>query len=490
MKQTKQAKEPSVKLNMIMNAILTMSSFLFPLITFPYISRVILPAGTGKITFATSVVTYFSMFAQLGIPTYGVKACARVRDDKVELSRVTHEILFINIITCVISYVALFVSIPFVPKFRQEKALLVIISSTILLTAIGVEWLYKALEQYTYITVRSIIFKFIALIAMFVLIHKESDYVIYGALTIFAAVASNLLNFINLRKLIILKPVGGYNLRRHMKMILIYFAMSVATTIYTNMDNVMLGFMKTNEDVGYYSAAVKIKNLTVSVVTSASTVLLPRASYYVDNGRMEKFRSIVKKTMNCILLMAIPMAVYFILFAREGILLLSGKAFEGAIVPMQIIMPTLIFMGITNVLGIQTMIPLGMERQVLYSEIAGAIVDLIINIILIPRMASSGAAIGTLAAEIVVFIWQYMTLKYTAKSMFTDVRWGLLAMAVILGSVSCIWVKLFKLSSFIALVISAMIFFGIYGIVLLLGKEQLVTEIWGQIFNKIKRSTK
>ena len=482
----KQNKPQSVKLNMIMNAILTMSSFLFPLITFPYISRVILPVGTGKITFATAVVTYFSMFAQLGIPTYGVKACARVREDKEELSRVTHEILFINIITCILSYVALFISMMYVPKFQQEKALLVIISSTILLTAIGVEWLYKALEQYTYITVRSIVFKFIALIAMFLLIHQKSDYVIYGAITIFASVASNILNCINLRKLIILKPVGNYNLRRHMKMILIFFAMSIATTVYTNLDNVMLGFMKTDDDVGYYSAAVKIKNLTVSVVTSASTVLLPRASFYVDNGKMKEFYAIVKKTMNCILLMAIPMAVYFVIYANEGIILLSGEAFKGAIVPMQIIMPTLIFMGITNVLGIQTMIPLGMEKQVLYSEIAGAVVDLIINIFLIPRMASAGAAIGTLAAEIVVFIWQYIVLKDTAKNMFKGTRTILIIMAVLAGSVGCIWVKLLNLSSFMALMISGIFFFGIYVAVLFIGKEQLVIEIFGQVINKIR----
>lgn len=482
----KQNKPQSVKINMIMNAILTMSSFLFPLITFPYISRVILPVGTGKITFATSVITYFSMFAQLGIPTYGVKACARVREDKEELSRVTHEILFINIITCILSYVALFISMMYVPKFQQEKALLVIISATILLTAIGVEWLYKALEQYTYITVRSIVFKFIALIAMFLLVHKKSDYVIYGAITIFASVASNILNCINLRKLIILKPVGDYNLRRHMKMILIFFAMSIATTVYTNLDNVMLGFMKTDDDVGYYSAAVKIKNLTVSVVTSASTVLLPRASFYVDNGKMREFYAIVKKTMNCILLMAIPMAVYFVIYANEGIILLSGEAFKGAIVPMQIIMPTLIFMGITNVLGIQTMIPLGMEKQVLYSEIAGAVVDLIINIFLIPRMASAGAAIGTLAAEIVVFIWQYIVLKDTAKNMFKGTRTILIIMAVLAGSVGCIWVKLLNLSSFMALMISGIFFFGIYVAVLFIGKEQLVIEIFGQVINKIR----
>ena len=245
-------KQKSVKVNMIMNALLSMSAFLFPLITFPYVSRILLPIGTGKVGFATSVVTYFAMFAQLGIPTYGVKECAKVRDDKEALSRVVHELVAINLIMSAIVYTVFAVALITVSKFRQERELLLIISATILLNAIGVEWLYKALEQYSYITIRSLIFKLIAVCGMFFLVREKSDYVQYGFLTIFASSASNVLNFINLRKYIYFKPVGKYNLRRHIKMILVFFSMSVATTIYTNLDNVMLGFMKTNEDVGYY----------------------------------------------------------------------------------------------------------------------------------------------------------------------------------------------------------------------------------------------
>ncbi len=478
----------SVKLNMIMNAILTMSSFLFPLITFPYISRIILPIGTGKITFATSIVTYFSMFAQLGIPTYGVKACAKVRDDKEELSRVAQEILIINLITCLFAYLALFASIFYVPKLNEEKELIFIISSTILLTALGVEWLYKALEEYTYITIRSIGFKFIALISMFVLIHKRTDYILYGAITIFAATASNILNFINVRKLIYIHPVGKYNFKRHFKSIIIYFAMAVATTIYTNLDNVMLGFINGDEEVGYYSAAVKIKNLVISVVTSASTVLLPRASYYVEKGMMEEFKSVTKKTMNCILLMSIPAAVYFMLFAKEGIYLLSGEAFAGAIIPMQIIMPTIVFIGITNVLGIQIMIPLGQEIQVLYSEIAGAVIDLVLNIILIPLLGAAGAAIGTLAAEIVVFVWQSMVLKEFAREMFDNVRWRLIIFTMIIAVCATGWVKILAVSSFVTLAISFSIFTLVTIVLLVVRKEELVLEILFQVYSKVRKN--
>ena len=236
-----------------MNTILTMSSFIFPLITFPYVSRVLLPAGTGKVSMATSVITYFSMFAQLGIPTYGIRACAKVRDDRNELSKVAQELLLINIIMSIISYVVLFVLLFSVPKFRCEKELYVVLSFSIILTAIGMEWLYKALEQYTYITVRSVIFKFIALIGMFFLIHKQTDYIVYGGITIFAASASNILNLINAHKYIYLKPIGNYNFRRHLKPVLVFFAMSCATVIYTNLDTVMLGFMATDTDVVYYN---------------------------------------------------------------------------------------------------------------------------------------------------------------------------------------------------------------------------------------------
>ena len=140
---------------MIMNAILTMSSFIFPLITFPYASRVLLPSGTGKVAFANSVITYFTMFAQLGIPTYGIRACAKSRDDKIQLSKIVHELLCINIITCFCMYIAFIVMLFTVPRLNQDLSLFLIMGISIGLNAIGVEWLYKALEQYSYITIRS-----------------------------------------------------------------------------------------------------------------------------------------------------------------------------------------------------------------------------------------------------------------------------------------------------------------------------------------------
>lgn len=483
-------KEKSLKKNFCMNAILTMSQFIFPLITFPYVSRILLAEGTGKVSFATSIISYFAMFAQLGIPTYGIRACAQVRNDKKKLSKTAQEIFIINIIMSILAYIVFFIALCNVPRLKDEKTLLIIVSATIFFNAIGMEWLYKALEQYTYITIRSVIFKFIALIAMFLLIHQQSDYIIYGAISIFASSASNIFNFFNVHKYISLRPVGEYNFKQHLKAVSVFFALSCAATIYVNLDTVMLGFMKTNVDVGYYNAAVKIKTILVSIVTSLGTVLLPRASYYVEHGLKEDFYRITKKAIDFVFLVATPLMLYFMFFAKEGIFFLSGNTYGGAIVPMQIIMPTLFFIGLTNIMGMQILVPLGKENIVLYSEIVGAVVDLAINYILIPKYASAGAAIGTLVAEIAVWIVQYIYLRKQIKDAYKNVRYGILILALFLGSIASLWVKKVFSGSFIVLLNSAILFFGVYFIVLTIAKEPLIYQIEEGLLTKLKKKGK
>ena len=470
-----------------MNALLTMSSFIFPLITFPYVSRVLLPIGTGKVSFASSLISYFNMFAQLGIPTYGIRACAKVRDDRKELTRTAHELLLINLVMNVISYTIFFLCLAFVPRLHEERELYIITSYTILLTSIGMEWLYKGLEQYTYITVRSIIFKFVALFAMFLLIHRQEDYVIYGGITIFAASASNIFNLINAHKYIDMHYVGNYHPQRHFKAVAVFFAMACATTIYTHMDTVMLGFMATDEDVGYYNAAVRIKNILVSIVTSLSTVLLPRASYYIEHKEYEEFKRISSKALNFVVILASPLMLYFILFAREGILLLSGNAYERAVLPMQIIMPTLLFIGASNITGIQILVPMGKEKIVLHSEIAGAIVDLVINALLIPRYASAGAALGTLVAELVVLVWQYIALRHQLADTLRQIKCGVVIVALAFAGIAAITTKQLNISVFFVLCVSAILFWGVYAMVLFLAKEPMTLEIINQVIVKTKK---
>lgn len=478
-------KPRSLKFNFLMNAILTMSSFIFPLITFPYVSRILLPSGWGKVSFAISVIAYFSMFAQLGIPTYGIRACAKVRDNREELTRVVHELLLINLITSFITYVFFFIALYNVPKLAEEKDLFLIVNLTILFNAIGMEWLYKALEKYTYITVRSIIFKFIALIAMFLLIHEESDYVIYGGIAIFAGSASNVFNLVHAHKYISFSLLGNYNFKRHIKAVLVFFAMSCATTIYSYLNTVILGFMTNATEVGYYDAAIKIKRIFVSIITSLGVVLLPRASYYVEHGQMDSFYQITKKAINFVALTAVPVTVYFILFAEEGIYFIAGKAYGQSIILMQIIMPTVFLIGLTNIMGMQILVPLGKEKIVLYSEIVGAMVDLLICISLIPVVASVGSAIGLLVAEFSVWTVQFFALRKTVIDAYKQVHYVQLIFAIVVGSLISCLIKLFDLGLFFTLTSSALLFFGTYVGILLLTKEPLAVEITTIVLKKI-----
>lgn len=323
---------------------------------------------------------------------------------------------------------------------------------------------------------------------MFLLIHEQKDYVIYGGISIFAASASNGMNLLNIHKYIDLRPVGKYNFKRHLKPIGVFFAMTCATTIYTNMDSVMLGFIKSAEDVGYYNAAVKIKQILVSIVTSLGTVLLPRASYYVEKKMIQEFKRITTKALNFVFVTAIPLFIYFTMFAEQGIFFLSGNAYSKSIVPMQIIMPTLLIIGLSNVTGIQILVPRGKEVVVLLSEIAGALVNLVVNFILIPHFASVGAAVGTLIAEFIVLAIQLYSLKNEIRDPFSKISYWKIVLAIIIAVLASSWTISLGLGNFILLVLSATLFFGAYGLILIITKEKLAIEIFNQVIGKMLKT--
>ncbi len=482
-----QIQQPSIKKNFIMNVLLTMSSILFPLITFPYITRILLPAGTGRIGFATSLISYFNIFAQLGIPTYGIRAVARVRDDREQLTQVCQELLIINLAMTVLAYLALGLALAFVPRLASDRTLYIIISLSIVLNSIGMEWLFRGLEQYTYITVRSVFFKLIALAAMFVLVHEEGDCLIYGGISIFAASASNILNFFYARKYIHFRPLKNYDFSRHIHPVLVFFAMSCATTIYTNLDTVMLGFMTSDIDVGYYQAAVKIKGVMVSLVTSLGAVLLPRASYYIEHGEHEEFYRIAKRALHFVFFVAVPVTVYFICFASYSIYTLSGTEFTGSIRAMQIIMPTVLLIGITNVTGIQILVPLGKENYVLYSEIAGAVTDLILNWIFIPKMQAAGAALGTLVAEIAVLIVQFIAMRREIKELVSGLP-VLNILISIAGALLCsVWVLSRTWGNVLSLLVSGVLFFAAYYAVMLARRDEMAVYLLRTVLGKLNR---
>ena len=312
---------------------------------------------------------------------------------------------------------------------------------------------------------------------MFFFIHQKSDYIIYGGIAIFANAGSNILNFIRLRKLINFKKVESYSFLVHIRPILVFFAQSVAITVYTNLDTVMLGFMQSDIEVGCYNAAIKIKTILLSLVTSLGTVLLPRLSYCIQKNDKIQFQTLISKSIRFVFIIALPLTIFFILFAKETLIVLSGRDFIGATLAMQIITPTILLIGLSNITGIQILTPLGKEKFVVYSVTFGAILDLIVNYICIPRLGAAGASLGTLIAEFSVLAVQIM---YTSKQLH-EVKCGFKIFKIIISclfaSILVLFINLFTdFTVFFSLFVYAILFFGSYVICLILLKEEFVVD--------------
>ncbi len=475
----------SVKFNFLMNLILTGSNFLFPLITFPYVSRILGPEGTGKVAFATSFVTYFVMFASFGVATYGIRAVAQVRDNKEQLTKTTQEILGINLCIMFFSYLVFFILLLTSDKLWQEKELMTITSFLIIFTILGVEWFYKGVEQYQYITIRTIILRFIALIITFIFINTEDDYVILGAVTVFATIGSGIINLFNIRNYISFEIYKDYNFSRHFKPMSLLFLTSFAIAIYTNTDATMLGFMRNDIDVGFYNAAVRIKAILLGVVTSLGVVLLPRLSYYIQHNMIKEFNIALNKSVNFIMLIALPVAIFFMLFAKETILVLAGDNYSASILPLQIVMVTIVLVGITNILGIQVLLPLKKDGALLISVLVAAIADILLNLFFIPKLGATGAAISTTIAELAVLIIQCYFVKSYLKILFGNIQYIKIILAIILGSIlSKILESYLDFPLLIEFTIAGFIYFSVYFLALLLVKEKFLTE---NIFSLIKK---
>ena len=459
----------NIRYNFLMNFILTISNFLFPLITFPYVSRVLGPNGMGISSFAMSIISYFVILATLGSATYGIRACSQVGENKDESSKVTHEIIFINLITMIISYLF--------DGLHENKASIAIASFMILLNVCSVEWFYRGIEKYTYITIVSLLFKLIALVSSFIFIQKTSDYFSFILISVISLSGSGIINLLNIKKYINFKFYNDYNLKKHIKPMLTFFFMSLAISVYTYTDSVLLGLLTNLDEVGFYNVAVRIKGILISIVTSLGVVLLPKLSLYIKKGMMNEFSSLLILSLRFIVALSLPLVIFFIFFAKETILLLSGEQYFNSIPLLQISLVAVIIVGITNILGIQMLVPLGKEKKLFVSVLCGALINVVANFTLIPFLSSVGAAISMVLAEFTILLIQiYFLKKYMFLFMKVNYIKVILSSLISLGVVSIFRSFIFD-NNFLLLLCSGSIFFIIYLITLLLLKERILIDV-------------
>ena len=397
-------KRKSLGINYIFNTLKTLMGVIFPLITFPYVSRILGPDGLGKVDYAQSVVSYFVLIASFGIYGYAVREGARLRDDKEKLNTFCSEILAVNLMTVGIAYV-LFLLVLGLPKFGAYRSLLLLFSISIPLNVISLDWLYNIFEEYRYITIRSFIFQLISLGLLFILVRLPDDYIWYAFILVVSSVGSNILNFIRARRYIRIRFGFGSGLKRHLRPMFLIFILNIASSIYLIMDRTMLGYITENDtEVGLYAAAIKIHAVVISVMTSLRVIMTPRVAYHMQHDRYEADR-LSDFTMKATVLLALPCAAGIFLLSARILSVLAGREYEDAISTLQILMIDLVFAALNGVMVNMIFITRRMDRQASAAVMIGALVNLISNAVTIPLWGRIGAACSTVVSELAIFLF-------------------------------------------------------------------------------------
>lgn len=392
----------SLGINTLLNGLRSMLDVLFPLITFPYVSRILSVNGMGIYNFSNTYVSYFILLAGLGIANYAVREGPKYREDKDKIGTFASQIFTINIVSTIIAYLFLILSLLLFKNLNNYVSCILIFSLQILFTTVGTDWIYTIYEDYSYITVRNIIFKVISILLLFLFVKRSNDYLWYAGITVFAAVGSNILNYIHTKSFINIKLVRNPNWKVHLKPILIIFASSVATTLYVSSDTTILGLLKSNYDVGIYSVSVKIYTILSTLVSGLLTATVPRLSYLYGKNRIGEYKKVLSQVINNISILVLPAAVGAIMLSKEIVLIVAGKKYFNSIFSLQIIIITLIFSIFSIIFNYCVLIPAKRERQVLKNTVITGIINVLLNFIFIPLWSYNGTSVTTVISEIMI----------------------------------------------------------------------------------------
>lgn len=480
-------KQKSLIKNMIYNFIYTGLNLFFPLITAPYVSRTLGASNLGKVNFATNIVNWFVLFAVFGTTTYGVREVSRNRDNKEELNKIFSEIVIINGTLSLIVTAIYFILIFNIEKFSNELPLFLIMSLTIILNMFAIDWFYQGVEEYGYITTRNAIFKIISLICIFLFVKESKHYVIYGLISVLAISLSGILNYIYSRKYVKLQ-FRNINPFRHMKYLSIFFVHTLVVSIYTNLDQTMLGFWIDTKSVAFMNRSKTIVSMAVAVSTSISNVTLPRASYYIKNDK-KKFRELMSKIPNFILWITVPITIGCICLASNIMYILGGAEFLDAVSILRIVSLTIIFSPLSAYLQSQVLVASGKEKIGLVCAIITSLLSITLNIILIPKIGVLGASIVQVISEVSAVLMRYYVAKkrlgYGEISFINKSVINYIFAATFMGAIVIYISSLIK-NPFLSFIISSIIGAGIYFIVLILVKERITKLVVDKAKQKLK----
>ena len=430
--------QPSIKKNFAYKSVLTLSTYLINFITFPYVARVLGVERIGLVNFVDNTVNYFLLFATMGVGLLGVREIAAVKEDKKRRDQVYSSMLALNLLFTLVSLGIYLLCISTIPKLCQYDELFYIGTAKILFTVFLVEWFFTGVENFRYITLRSILIKVLYIISVFLFVRDTSDYRLYFILTVGVVVLNALINQLYIRKFVRVRW-NNIQLFKYLKQNVTLGIYTLMTSMYLTFNVMYLGLVPNNTEVGYYTTAFKLYSVILGFFTAFTNVMLPRMSSLLANGEKDRFQELVNRSFSVMATCCIPLILCSMIMAPQIVYILSGPGYEGAILPMRIIMPAAFAVGVAQVLAIQVLMPMKKDKVLLIASIIGAVVSLLINLLVVPSVKSVGSAVVLLCSEMGVtgmYVWYVLSqelILIPIKAIGKNVLFSLPSVVICLG---------------------------------------------------------
>lgn len=428
----------SINKNTIYSTIKSVAAIVFPLITFPYASRVLGPENIGKVNFANSIVSYFTLIASLGVNTYAIRECSKLREEPEKLRLCANQIFSLNCLTTVIAYVSLFVTLLVCRPLDNYRTLILIQSLTIMCSTLGTEWINTCFEDFKYITIRTVAMQVFSLLMLLLIVKNPSDYLKYAIISVIAAGGANIINIFYRERFCKIRFTIHMDIKKHLPPIMMLFSLILAQTVYCNSDITILGFLRGDVEVGLYSTSVKIYNLVNTMVASITWVVMPKLSLGFAQKDYESVNKNLRYALSYIMTLGIPALVGMNAITPEIIEVIAGKEFLDAVWSLRILSVALLASFIGGFIGNLMMLTSGREAICLKSAMISMILNVVLNLVLIPLWGLNAAAMTTAIAEIVGI---FIKLPYIEKEIQID-RLGDILKGPILGGVGIVIISI------------------------------------------------
>lgn len=467
-----------------------MCTILFPMITFPYVSRVLGPENYGKLSFADSVSGYIVLIASLGIAGYAVREGARLRENREQFNQFANEMATIHLYSTFVAYAVLLVAILISARLRNYWMLLFIQNIGLIINVWSADWINTIYEDFKYITIRYILFQILALVMMFTLVRQPTDYVIYALIVMLASTGGAVVNLFYIRRYAQVRIIRAPNFRQHMGPILLLFFNTVAQVIYLNSDITMLGYLRDETSVGIYSMVSKIYRYVKLLFNALIAVIIPRLALFLAKSEIEEYRSLLQKVENALFTVLFPGVVGLFFLSEEIIWLVGGEEYIDGLLTMKILSVAMLFAVLACLYCTGVLIPYRQERRCLTISAISAAVNVALNLVLIPVWNYNGAALTTLLSEIIVFCYYFaVSRKYPHNPLDKKTIFISLLGCVLVAGV-CIISKIWSDNAIQCILISVTGSCTVYFIFSFLAGNLMVRETAVQIWERVRSRSK